>query len=102
MRVTAHDLATNKVLLGLDGTILENTNHIRRFITVAGRFKTYKLIPWPHSPKGAHTIDLEEVAEWNDAIKNSLLDKKEAFKYVKAYDGTKSSGTKKEEKQENV
>ena len=67
MLLSARKLAQLKILLGLDGRPLVNPQYIRHFISVPGRFKTYRLAPTKHSAN-THLVDSDEIDEWNRAI----------------------------------
>lgn len=64
MKITAYQLAKQKLLFGLNGKPLVNKDYVRLFIQ-SGVFKTYKFEPSKFSPRGSHTVELEEVEQWN-------------------------------------
>lgn len=85
MKVSAHKLASLKILRGVTGKILTNTDHVRRLIKTPGLFKTYTFEPTKYAPQGVHFIELEEVEQWNAAIVNQHKEQKEKIKEAKKY-----------------
>ncbi len=82
-RITAYRLAQLKILLGTSGKIITNVDHVRQVLKKPGNFASYKFEPSLTAPAGAHTVDTEEVEQWNARIKTMIAENRQIIREFK-------------------